>query len=318
MARKTSLFRQIRLIIAENNFLDHAQRDVIRRCINSQNSIPDLFDGESLLVALPDDLRPELTTALSDLFKTAFVLLSNLGIRDRQYEKIYQEIPARVCAFCGIEPLDAPVPEIPRESLDHYLALSLYPFAGVNLRNLAPMGHKCNSSHKGAANILLNQNGSRRRCFDPYGDLTARVSLLNSRPFEGETKQLFVLPDWEIDLEGEGEEVATWDSVFGIRARYKNNVLDAEIRGWIDHFAQWWTREVQVVPTDTSAVVALLERYIASVIQEGFGDHTFLKRATFEMLAHQCSQASSGQRLVDWIISLLSPDTGAVLPIGQT
>jgi hypothetical protein len=315
VARKKSLLTRLKKFSTEARRIDHAKKAAVLRCMESQNAIPELFDAVTTSHALPPDLRPEVIQAIDDLFKIAFRLLSNLGIRDRQYEKAYESIPAHVCAFCGIEPLDSPVADIPRENLDHYLAFSLYPFAGANLRNLAPMGHKCNSSHKGATNVLVNKDGVRRRCFDPYGDLVAKVSLLDSRPFGGPTKDLFVLPAWQIDLVGAHEETLTWDSVFSIRTRYRTNVLDAEIRSWMDHFAQWWAQEAGCIPTNVGTVVTLLERYLEAVIQEGFADHTFLKRATFEMFAHQCSQPASGQRLVDWIISLLSPDTGAVLPV---
>lgn len=174
------------------------------------------------------------------------------------------------------------------------------------------MGQKCNSSYKGAIDILTGFDGTRRRCFDPYGDQTVSLSLLQSRPFEGEIKDLFVLPIWQLEFEGPPEETQTWDNVFRISTRYKENVLDAEIRGWIDHFAQWWAREVQHPPTDTPSVIALLRRYLDGVIQEGFSEHAFLKRATFEMFAHQCTQPAAGERLTDWFIALLNPSIGAV------
>lgn len=313
IARKRALFAKISEFVDEAVRLSPQQRSDVLRCIDSQNQLPDLFGGVGQIVALPDGLRPEFLASAKDLFSTAFKLLSVLGIRDRQYQKVYETMPARVCAFCGIEPLDSPAPQIPREALDHFLALSRYPFAGVNLRNLAPMGHKCNSSHKLAKDVIVNDAGGRRKCFDPYGGQFAKVVLINSRPFLGQTKNLFVLPEWEIEFESPEEETATWDTIFDIRTRYQANVLDVEISYWVDHFAQWWARHQNNPPTDVAEVVSLLQNYIDVVIQEGFSNQTFLRRATFEMLMHQCVQPNTGQRVVDWIISLLNPDTGAIV-----
>lgn len=312
LARKRGLKAKFERLRAEMEQLTETERVTALRCLTSQNEIPALFDGVTEVYCLPDDMRPQFVIAARELFEAAFLALSSLGVRDRQYEIAYTAIPARLCAFCGIEPLDSPAPEIPREDLDHYLASSIYPFAATNLRNLAPIGQKCNSSYKRAINILVGSDGARRRCFDPYGDQTASLSLLQSKPFEGGIKDLFLLPAWQLEFEGPPEETKTWDSVFSIATRYMMNVLDAELRGWIDHFAQWWARDVAQPPKDTPSVIALLRRYLDGVIQEGFSENAFLKRATFEMFAHQCTQPAIGERLTDWFINLLSPMTGAV------
>lgn len=312
LTRRRSLRAKFDAFRVEIGQLSDDERAIILKCLISQNEIPALFDGITEVFRLPDGIRSQFAAAAEEFFKAAFFALSSLGIRDRQYDVAYGSIPAHVCAFCGAEPLDSPAAEIPRENLDHYLALSIYPFAAANLRNLAPMGQKCNSSYKRAINILVGTDGARRRCFDPYGEQTARLSLINSRPFAGETKDLFVLPAWDLEFEGPPEETTTWDNVFNIATRYKKNILDAELRGWIDHFAQWWSYETADPPSDTASVIALLRRYLDSVIQEGFSDNAFLKRATFEMFAHQCTQPSAGERLTEWFINLLNPITGAV------
>jgi hypothetical protein len=313
VGRKPSLLQRLSNLVEAVRKLDTETRRSVLACMQSQNALPHLFNEQTAIVALPT-CNESLVQTIRDLFDVAFRLLTSLGIRDRQYEKAYAGIPAHVCAFCGIEPLNSPAPELPRENLDHYLAISLYPFAGANLRNLPPIGKNCNSSHKLAANMLFDESGGRRRCFDPYGKSVAKVSLLQSKPLRRLSKDLFVLPEWHIDLLGDEEEVSTWDSIFAIRARYQFDVLDEEIRGWVDHFTQWWAFEVGAPPTDAATVVALLRRYISAVIQEGFGNHTFLKRATFEMFEYQCSQPDIGERVVEWIVSLLNPKEGAVVP----
>ena len=94
-----------------------------------------------------------------------------------------------MCPFCALEYFDAP--GAPREDLDHYLAVSRYPFAAANLRNLTPMGMKCNERHKGDGDILRDEAGNRRQSFDPYVERELQVSVLNSIPFaqaDGQTR----------------------------------------------------------------------------------------------------------------------------------
>ena len=90
-----------------------------------------------------------------------------------------------MCPFCGCEYFDAP--GAPREDLDHYLPKSLYPFAAANLRNLVPMGMKCNERYKLAQDILRDAAGVRRRSFDPYAERQIKVILDNSVPLAART-----------------------------------------------------------------------------------------------------------------------------------
>jgi hypothetical protein len=309
ISRKTSLKAALERVVAGIRGLGAADRKAFLTCMEGQNRFPDVFSPVVEMWPVPTG-HGTLVLDIHKLFSVAFGLLTPLGVRDRQYKRIYDAIPARVCAFCGIEPLTAPTPELPRESLDHYLAISRYSFAGANLRNLAPTGTRCNSSHKLATDILAKADGSRRRCFDPFGMAVAQVSLLNSRPLEGEMKDLFILPEWRIELIGDTDAIETWDEVYEIKARYRHNVLNAEIRAWLDHFAQWCGAEAEP-PECPEALLKLIERYLRAVVQEGFSGSAFLKRATFEMLAHQCRGGEGRDRITAWLISLLSRETGA-------
>jgi len=288
--------------------LSSAERSVILDAISSENNFPGIFTGVGECLT-NKDLPASMREVTKDLFEFAFELLTQFEIRDRQYRLIYDATEAHVCPFCGIEAFDAP--GVAREDLDHYLAISLYPFAGVNLRNLTPMGKKCNAAHKRATDMLRHQDSrARRRCIDPYVGPTASVSLLDSMPFEGEQRGAILLPSWRIDLNGPNEEVSTWDEVFSIRRRYKENVLDAEFRGWMDNFAQWCQLEFGVLQ-DAADVINALGRYLAAVIQEGFADRVFLKKAVFEMLRQRCVDPLVSERLVAWFIALVSPTEGA-------
>lgn len=307
--RKSSLLAALERVAALVIDLAAADRAIFRAAMESQNSIPAIFDPTVAVIDCPEG-HGELIEQIESLFRTAFKLLSSLGIRDRQYAIVEDSLPAHICPFCGIEPMTASDPIIPREDLDHYLSIARYPFAGVNLRNLAPTGAKCNGSHKLGKDMLRDDALARRRCFDPYGTAIAGVSLSNSQPLEGEIVKAFKLPLWQIDLIGDPGEVATWDAVYDIRARYRLNVLNKDLRHWLDKFANWVAYEA-VLPNDGPQMVALLERYSRVVIQGG--PKEFLERETFAMLIERCQNGPSTERVIEWLRSLLAPSTGAAI-----
>jgi hypothetical protein len=218
-----------------------------------------------------------------------------LGVRDRQYEIIYNKT-YHVCPFCGCENFDAPTG--PREDLDHYLAESKYPFAATNLRNLVPMGHKCNSKYKLAQDILYNDDGTRRKSYYPYDDIRVQISLETSEPFAGSYK-VYPLPLWHIDFEPDAEEVLTWDTVFHIRTRYKRDFLDEYFLSWLKDFGAW-CRSAQSVPISSDQeLIDAIERYADLLNSAYMRELAFLKAAVFRMLHHHCRQGH--ERLITLI-----------------
>ncbi|MEQ1712453.1 MAG: replication protein RepA [Hyphomicrobium sp.] len=178
----------------------------------SQNNFPHMFDGATDCPAKAE-LPAGVIDAVDDLMRFSFGLLSDLRIRDEQYAAIHAGMTSRVCPFCGCEYFEAP--GAPRHHLDHYLAISRYPFAGTNLRNLVPMGDRCNSAYKRNQDILFDAQGQRRRCFDPYGQLVCSVSLAQSRPFEGQDGRT---PMWMIEL-GQTQGNRVWLELKSLAAR---------------------------------------------------------------------------------------------------
>ena len=85
------------------------ERKQVLTCLSQQNRIADLVtcstDCESL-TDLPEAIR----APVADLFGFAFVLLTDLGVRDRHYHAIYVAASYHVCPFCGCEYFDAPGP----------------------------------------------------------------------------------------------------------------------------------------------------------------------------------------------------------------
>lgn len=280
--------------------LSAKQRNKVLRALEEQNNIPAVFDG---VVACPQiaSIPVKIREPIKALFNAAFDALKSLKIRDRQYQTIFDNLPGKCCPFCGIEPFESP--GLAREDLDHYLPRSLYPFAGANLRNLAPMGGKCNRSYKGVQDMICDEMGERRRCFDPYGKSQATVSLMESRPFEDNETGPFPLPVWQVDLLGDSDYVATWDQVFQIRSRYESKVK-VHFRDWMMHFANWCAMEVGPITTQQE-VISALQRYLNSVLQLTHDEGAHLRRALFEMLHQKCTESATSGRLTSWLSALV-------------
>lgn len=285
--------------------LNPAELRLVSETLDDQNEIAQLLACQCNCAKL-DELPQVIREPVRSLFEFSFNLLTDLGVRDRQYQIIYNAT-RHVCPFCGCEYFDAP--GAPRQALDHYLAESKYTFAATNLENLVPMGDKCNSKYKLAQDILYEQDGiTRRKAFYPYTHTGIRISLDRSKPFCGDLG-IYSLAEWEIDFEPPSEETNTWDDVFKIRERYKRDILDQDFKSWLGDFAKW-CRSAVVRANSPQDVVDALGRYAQYMESMGVNDRAFLKAAVFRMLYSECQQGN--QRVVD-ILSALVFGVGVLL-----
>ncbi|MBZ9816519.1 hypothetical protein [Mesorhizobium sp. CA7] len=294
-ARRQSLLDAYHALVAED-------RLAVRNAMARQNELPLLLeDGLPCLRLI--DLPASVRAPIKEIFEFAFGLLSDLGLRDQNYQRVYNALQHKVCAFCGVEILDAPGQK--REALDHYLSIALYPFAGTNFRNLTPMGNKCNSRYKLQQDIILDALGNRRLCCDPYNSPELTLSLANSRPFEGEQVNLIRCPDWDIQwIGGDPAKLQTWEAAFNISTRYRASSLNPNFRSWMDHFGRWAAQTDR--PAGTPADLRdTLREFAETAVPEGWSDSAFLKRATMLMLAHRCDDTEDGQRVIEWLRGLI-------------
>jgi hypothetical protein len=277
--------------------LSFVEQNQILKSFNDQNKIALLLSCQCECEAITD-LPLAIRKPAEALFKYAFGLLEDLEIRKQHYQIIYNNIPNRVCPFCGDEnfsPLGSQGSR--REALDHYLLKDSYPFAAANLLNLVPMGYKCNSQYKNTKDVLYKTDGTRRKCFNPYGDKTIMVSLDNSQPFAGtHGKMRDPLPRWKIDFNSNSEEVDTWNEIFHIQDRYAN-ILDDEFKSWLEIFGKKCNR--RNYPTSNQELIDALKYYAEDQELEKFGDRAFLKAAVFRMLHIHCQKGN--QRLIKFI-----------------
>ena len=222
------------------------------------------------------------------LFSFAFGLLTDLGIRQRQYQAVCDGIPERVCPFCGCEGLDAP--GAPQEDLDHYIPRSKYPFAAANLRNLAPMGGRCNSAYKRTQDPLKRDDGVRRLACDPFAATGVTISFDNSVVDELTTGPLVL--DWVIDFAPDSEAVNTWDEIFKVRERWKRDVLDEKtFHKWLGDF-QSFCKRANIQANGDAQVVDAVKQYQEYLVDCGFEGRAFLKAATFKLLFLKCNAGS--------------------------
>lgn len=287
--------------------LTTAQAQEALSLLKSESYYKEVLSGAATyhpLLAMTDDFN----CALGALFEFAFSLLGTLKgvpvdgltIRDGLYRRAYHAMPGHFCPFCGIDRFDAPHPAMPRHALDHYLAISVYPIFGAHLPNLVPMCGRCNSSFKLALDMLRAEDGTPRACVDPYGGQTAKVSLMNSAPFGGAEKGQ--LPQWVIDFEPVIDAFETWDKVFSIRLRYKESLLDAEYKAWLQDFSRW-AKDSQLSVTNNHEASDALRRW-ASLCPE-LADQGFVKRPMFEMLAESALKTDVAGNRVTRLVSTL-------------
>ena len=302
--RRTGLKDRLNTYRAALENLTLGQQEQILQALHDQNEIALLLSCQHNCKAITDLPQP-IREPAKELFKFAFELLTDLEIRDKHYKVIYDAVPSHTCPFCGCENFDAP--RIPREALDHYLAESKYPFAASNLRNLVPMGNKCNSRYKLAKDILIRDDGTRRKSFDPYNSTGIKLSLENSQPFAGTPTTIGQAPRWQIEFESNTEEVLTWDEVFHIRERYEKDVLDPKFKSWLDDFKHW-CKSAKILPNSDQEfsdqeLVDGIDRYATLYEEMGISDRAFLKAAVFRMLHTHCNNGD--RRLISFIRTVI-------------
>jgi hypothetical protein len=265
--------------------LSVAQRQAVLEALESQNRIPELLARQCDCVELAD-LPEAVREPAKALFTFGFDLLTPFEIRQRQYKVLCAAIPVRVCPFCGCEGLGAP--GAPQEDLDHYIPRFKYPFAAANLRNLAPMGGRCNSSYKKTQDPLRWASGQRRLAFDPYDTAGVTISLDSSVVDQQSAGP--AVQDWVIEFLPMSEAVETWDEMFHIRERWKRDELDEQtFKQWLWDFRNFCLAIALQFAGDGDVVDAV-QRYEQYLSGCGLRDKAFLKAAVFRFLLRRCAE----------------------------
>lgn len=264
-------------------------RALVVAALHDQDDVAALLQGQgngTKLGLLPNELQEP----ISSLYDYGFEALSTTKLRDEFYKKLHGKMKYRICPFCGLVPLDPP--RAPREALDHSLPKHLYPFAGANLRNLAPACHKCNSTYKLGKDVLRRTDGVRRKSFDPYSTSAAKVTLSNSQPFAVDGQK----PGWVVEFDPDCEECRTWDEIYDIRRRYREHSLEPDYDTRRTTFAQWVADKLVDTPgldTDSpNAIADLLRRWARILERQGLIDQSFLWTEVFIWMSGHCSNGN--------------------------
>lgn len=217
--------------------LTQPQRQEVLEAMKSQNKIVELLNSTEPRNLIKQNY-PELHEKAKALFVFCFEKLTDLGVRNRQYEIIFKSLPNKICPFCGIERVMNP--EETAQDQDHYLAKSIYPFAAANMRNLVPICRCCNRDYKKDIDILVDAHGAVREAFDPYDCTPTKITLDNSELIPDSYPIAF---DWNIQFLDNVQKAGTWDAVFSIRERYKRDVLEQYFDNWLRGFTEKCERE---------------------------------------------------------------------------
>lgn len=280
LGTKTALPKLLKKFEMEAKKLTLDQRTEFLKLFAQQNQITGLLDG-TIPVPITDAALAPLVIAAKAVCDEGFLLLEKTGVRKAHYKIIWDSLISKTCPFCGFEPFDSPT--LHREDEDHYLARKIYPLAAANLHNLVPMGSKCNVSYKGQADVL-HMHGIRRKVLNPYGDIRADISLINSEPL-GRTDKT---PVWKVDLVPDIEEVQTWENIFSIRARITENQLAHYYETWLDDLIDWIKDHNPREPIDDALLVDAIDEFAAYSKKYLEAGHISLRSKVAEMLSHHC------------------------------
>lgn len=302
LMRRTGLRSKLACLLEKYSQLSVAERPDVRDAIVRQTDLPNIFNDDApcpTIDSLPQSIRESAGALAEYLFgQLTTIKEGDDFLRDNHYKAIYAR-NIRICPFCGLNYFRAP--QAPRHALDHLLPISRYPFAAADFRNLPPACDECNSTYKRAIDVLIGNDGLRRRCCDPYVGPTYRITLEGSEFFNGTEIGGYTLPRWNINIVGqELDRADTWNAVYQIKIRYTRDILDADFLSWIANYSRWFIRE-KGRDHDAAAVAAELPRYIEGVVQDGYADRAFLKAEAFRLLDRSSRDPQIGEDVRQWL-----------------
>ncbi|MGC4040340.1 MAG: hypothetical protein QM710_06020 [Flavobacterium sp.] len=186
-------------------------------------------------------LLKEFLTLLWEDYYFVNSIKNNFGEIQEHFTDFKKYQNAFLCPFCGIYPLK-PASGIYRNAYDHYIPKAFYPFISVNFWNLFPICHECNSDEKKAIDTLYRGNARRKVIFPfdtSYNGDDLQIKIVTKENLN--TKQLKTLLNeinWELEFKISGLDdprLTSWDEIFHIKRRYKENLCDYE-NLWFNDF----------------------------------------------------------------------------------
>ncbi|AMA60594.1 HNH endonuclease [Bradyrhizobium sp. CCGE-LA001] len=255
--------------------------NVEKVCAN--DSITQLVRYADIPVALKD-LSDQLSSFFKGLYSQSLLDLTTLrnkiGDIDNHYRSFLKANKAGKCPFCGISDLHGQY-HTKREAYDHYLPKALYPFNSINLRNLVPACHNCNSSYKTSKDpahpVKDPAGGTKRRkvfypyCTDPQPiEIVVNIAKPDVSALTPQDISIHFGPATLVD------EIDTWRDVYGIDERYKAKVLgENDGKYWITQVLDEWQEEGR-------SPEAFLQILAKQTLKSPFAEANFLKMPFLE------------------------------------
>ncbi|KHA73809.1 hypothetical protein [Pseudomonas sp. H26/SER47-MNA-CIBAN-0231] len=293
-----------------NAFLDECrnleaqQHDLILAALSGQNHFPGLYSINTTCPSIAETL-PAVHKATRALFEYAFGKLSDLRtpgstltIRADYHKIVYSHLENGCCPFCGLELLEAPDPDLVDPDLDHYLAVSKYPFAGANLLNLTAMGTICNRSYKGANDILLDELDRKAECMDPYADEHVTISLNGTVLLPGDGRG----PTWRLTFNPDAKS-RNWQRVFKIEQRYRINILEKQYKTWLEQYIHY-AYENDFDISDRDSAINAIRKFKKTCAFETLPAIARLKTDFFELVETELNHPLESDRMHNFIAAL--------------
>lgn len=152
------------------------------------------------------------------------------GSMKTHYESLKTENrKIKKCPFCGLQNIH-PLNNKTKQTYDHYIPLSLYPFVGIQSKNLVPTCKDCNEDFKhDKDSLFLNPRRTiRRKLFYPYGNYNHNINIelkniiLNHSNLKIENCDIDIICN-QPRLKS---EMQSWKDIYEVNTRYKNAIED--------------------------------------------------------------------------------------------
>lgn len=263
--------------------LDQTKKDLFYQAILKSQNIEDFFSD--ITIMCDDIMTPSINNIIgnnsfeilmSHLFK---VTLKGLGIHSH-YKNIYDSMPHKVCPFCGVEKMHKSF----QEDYDHLSAKKHYPTLAINMRNLAPMCHTCNSKNKGETDVLHDQQGVRRLFIYPYTKFT-NIDIDFSDCIIPYSDIANIEGNWNIKILPDNAITRDWDEIFKIKKRYKEDYLEANYEDWLEDFLDGLVIS-NIIIRDEDDVIYQLNLWSQTLSHRKFYNFNFIKAPLFQYLAN--------------------------------
>jgi hypothetical protein len=238
-ASETKFEEHLKELVTSYAKLDKPKKRKVRLAFKNNNQVEKLCD-KKLTPVKYSDFPGKFAATLKTLDKKLWTGFphnlkgkSKCGSVKQHFDMFTDEDfqTALICPFCGITSLEPSGGEY-RDAYDHYLPKSKYPFTSINFKNLIPICDKCNKGGRKGDKDILHRKKTRRTVFYPF-DTSIKPSKLSMNiipnqsfnPITKSTRLKNIRWVFSVEISGKRDpRVQTWEEIFGIQRRYKDNM----------------------------------------------------------------------------------------------